>query len=281
MTTKTASTDYARAAIEAKEQQQQQQPSGQPATTYRKVELMLEQLKPQIERALPNIGVDVERFNRITLTAMRLNPGLMADNLNIPSFFGAVMQAAQLGLEPGLLNHCHFIPYEDKKNNVTVVSFQIGYKGYIDLVTRSGEVKFIMANPVYKGDIFRAIHGTTMELYHEQTWQSDEITHFYAYAKLANGETVFKVMSIEAINRIRDEHSSAYKGAKKWDKEENSVWVKHYEAMAAKTCIKQLVKYLPISTDIHEKIAYDETVKKNLEDDPQYIDIQEFTEQPA
>lgn len=263
--TQVANTDHVKAAIEQRNQQQE----AQAPTVYRRVETMLEKMRPQFETALPRVGISVERFNRIILNTMKSNPGLMHETLNIHSFFAAVMQCAALGLEPGILGQAHLIPYKDNKNNITTVQMQIGYRGLIDLVSRSGQVLFVDAGIVYKGDTFRAIKGTNQELYHEQNWESEEITHVYAYAKLANGETVFRVMSVGAINKIRDKYSKAYQ----YD-QTGSIWAKHYEAMSLKTVLKQLVKFLPISTSIQEQIALDGTAKDNLEAEPHYIDIE-------
>ena len=87
---------------------------------------------PAIAEALPKSkGMDAERLSRITLTTLRTNPKLL--ECSVESLLGAVLQSAQLGLEPSLMGQCHFIPYKGQ------VSFQIGYKGLIDLVTRNGQ----------------------------------------------------------------------------------------------------------------------------------------------
>jgi recombination protein RecT len=45
--------------------------------------------------------------------------------------------------------------------------------------------------------------------------------------------------------------------------------------MCKKTAIKQLIKYLPISVEIQNAIAHDETVRKDITDIAQHIDIDE------
>lgn len=271
--TNTASTDHVKAAI-----QEQQQPEPQKQLSpYRKVEQTLEQLKPQIMRALPNTGITPERLSRITLTTLKMNPKLL--NCDSESLFGAVMQAAQLGLTPNLLGSCFFIPYEDKKNKRHIVQFQIGYRGLIDLVTRSGQVITIKANVVYENDLFEYEYGLNEKLRHVPArGERGAATDVYAYALLKGGAHSFVVMSIQEIYKIRDDFSSAYKGAKKYNSELNSIWVKHFDSMAKKTVIKQLIKYLPISTDLHEQVSYDETVKESFDDEPHYIDLEEWQE---
>lgn len=240
----------------------------QPISAYRKVEAYLHKLTPQMNKALPSTGITAERLSRITLTTIKMNPQLL--NAEIESLLGAVMQSAQLGLEPNLLGSCYFIPYTDRKTGTTTVSFQIGYKGLIDLVTRSGEVMTIKANAVYENDVFEYEFGLNEVLRHVPArGDRGQVIYFYAYAKLRNGGHAFDVMSVEDINKIRDTHSISYKF-----QNGNSIWDKHYEAMAKKTIIKQLIKYLPISVEVQNKVAHDETVRKNINEEPTYIDME-------
>ena len=74
--------------------------------------------KNEIAKALPSV-MTPERFTRIVTTAVSNAPEL--GECNPVSFIGAMMQAAQLGLEPNTaLGQAYLIPYG--KN----VQFQIG-----------------------------------------------------------------------------------------------------------------------------------------------------------
>jgi recombination protein RecT len=126
---------------------------------YRKAQSYLKAMVPAITEALPKSkGMDAERLTRMTLTTLKTNPKLL--ECSIESLLGAVLQSAQLGLEPNLLGSCYFIPYKG------TVSFQIGYKGLIDLVTRKGEVLSIVAQEVRKGDYFHWEFGRNETLVH-------------------------------------------------------------------------------------------------------------------
>ena len=57
----------------------------------------IEVMKPAIQAALPSV-MTPERFSRITLSALSANPKLK--ECTPQSFLGAMMTAAQLGLEP-------------------------------------------------------------------------------------------------------------------------------------------------------------------------------------
>ena len=260
MATKQASTNHLANAIVKNNQ-------GAAATNtavspYRKAQAYLEKMKPAIAQALPkNTGMSPERLSRITLTTIKQNPGLL--NCSIESLLGAVLQSAQLGLEPNLMGSCYFIPYKN------TVSFQIGYRGLIDLVTRKGEVQTIVAKEVRKGDLFKYEWGRNEDLKHIPAPEHErgEIEYFYAYAILKNGGFSFEDMHISAIEKIRNEYSVSYK----FDKNGSSIWVKNYEAMAKKTVIKQLIKYLPISVDIAEAVSHDETVRKDITEDAVHV----------
>lgn len=271
--TKTASTQNLQKAME----QKSVGATNSGVDPYRKAQSYLKAMLPAITEALPKSkGMDAERLARITLTTLRTNPKLL--ECSVESLLGAVLQSAQLGLEPSLLNSCHFIPFKG------TVSFQIGYKGLIDLVCRKGDVVNIVAQEVRKGDTFHYEYGRFETLKHIPAPNSErgEIEYFYAYANMKNGGFAFQVMHISDIEKVRDNFSISYK----FDKN-NSIWSKHFEAMSLKTVIKRLIKYLPISTEAQSAVAYDESVKKDItaeafviqnaeiELDPDIIDVKE------
>lgn len=262
MATKTqqASTTHLSNAI-----QKNNQPSTQRGVDpYRQAQAYLKAMEPAIQSALPkSSAMTPERLARITLTTLKQNVGLL--NCSIESLLGAVLQSAQLGLEPNLLGSCYFIPYKN------TVSFQIGYKGLIDLATRKGEVKTIVANPVYENDLFELEYGLEEVFRHRPSKFSERgaLVGFYAYAHLKNGGFKAEYMDVSEIEKIRNEHSVSYK----FDKNGSSIWVKHYEAMAIKTVIKKLIKYLPISVETQSAIAHDETIRKDITEEAIRVEV--------
>jgi recombination protein RecT len=255
--TQTASTSHLANAIT------QKQSAPAKVDPYRQAQAYLKAMEPAIKQALPqSSGMSPERLCRITLTTLKQNVNLL--NCSIESLLGAVLQSAQLGLEPNLLGSCYFIPYKN------TVSFQIGYKGLIDLATRKGEVKTIVANPVYENDLFEIEYGLSEVFRHKPAKYNErgKLVGFYAYAHLKNGGFKAEYMDIEEVEKIRNEHSISYR----FDKT-GSIWVKHYEAMAIKTVIKKLIKYLPISVETQNAIAHDETVRKDITEEAIRVDI--------
>jgi len=228
------------------------------------LDVMMER-KAAFEMALPK-HLDADRLIRLAVTEFRKNP--MLKECTPESLLGAVMQAAQVGLEPDALGSAYLVPYYNKNKNVKEVQLQIGYKGLIELVRRSGQVTSIVANEVYENDEFDFEYGINEKLYHKPTMDADrgKLKCFYAYARFKDGGHAFTVMSVEQINQIRDKFSKSQKNGKHF-----GPWADHYESMAKKTVIKQLVKYMPISVEIQNQITRDETVHSSFKEEPKPI----------
>src|SRR6516164_8559050 len=110
----------------------------------------LDQYKGEIARALPR-HMTADRMARIALTECRKTPALM--KCDPATLFGAVIQCAQLGLEPGgAMGHCYLLPFENRKKGTTDVQFIIGYRGMLDLARRSGQIVSISAREVCEND---------------------------------------------------------------------------------------------------------------------------------
>ena len=145
-------------------------------------------MKKQFALALPK-HLNADRFTRVALTELRKVPKLM--EADPASFMGAVMQCAQLGIEPGgALGHAYLLPFENRRSGKTEVQFILGYKGMIDLARRSGQIVSIEARAVYERDTFSVRFGLDPDLQHEPAWEEDdrgELRAVYAVAKLQGG----------------------------------------------------------------------------------------------
>jgi recombinase, phage RecT family len=234
----------------------QSQAQNKPANPANTIAHYLKKMGPEIEKALPR-HLDAERMARIALTTIRTNPQLL--QASIPSLLGAVMQAAQLGLEPGLIGHCYFVPFRNGKTGQTDVQFIIGYKGMIDLARRSGQIQNIYAHVVYEKDEFEYELGLEPKLKHKPSMEADrgKMIGVYAVAHFKDGGYQFEFMPKEEIEKRRKRSKAADKGP----------WVTDYEEMAKKTVIRHMWKYLPISIEIQQAAAQDETYRKDVTDD--------------
>lgn len=225
-------------------------------------------IKQQMALALPK-HMTADRLARIALTEVRKTPAL--GKCDQASFLGAIMQCAQLGLEPGgALGHAYLLPFENRSKGITEVQFIVGYRGMLDLARRSGQIQSIEARVVYAGDQFSVVLGLNPDLQHVPDWESPDrgpaqLRFVYAVAKLKDGGTQFEVMSRADIERVR---ASSKSGAKP-----ESPWSKHFEEMAKKTVIRRLFKYLPVSIELAQAVGMDEQSEAGLpQDNPLTID---------
>ena len=104
-----------------------------------------------------------ERFTRIVTSALSSTPQLAETTPQ--SFLGAMMTAAQLGMEPNTpLGQAYLIPYKNKGR--LECQFQLGYRGMVELAYRSGEVTIIQAHAVHENDEFEYSFGLEPSLNH-------------------------------------------------------------------------------------------------------------------
>lgn len=212
--------------------------------------LITKQLTSQFKaiQSLVPKHVTPERLCRISLNAVSRNPNLM--NCAPETIVGAIVNCASLGLEPNLLGHAYIVPFWNNKTGKMEAQFQIGYKGALDLIRRTGQVSTISAHEVYDGDKFDYAYGLEEKLVHVPCGEDDEtkITHFYAAYKLKDGGTGFLVMTRAQMDKHRDKFTKS-------KNKQGAVfgpWADHYVSMALKTVILKLIKYMPISIEQNE-----------------------------
>ena len=70
----------------------------------------IKKMMPSMQQVLPK-HMDADRMSRIALNVIRTNPLLL--QCNLPSLMGGVMEAAKLGLEPGLLGQAYILPFKN------------------------------------------------------------------------------------------------------------------------------------------------------------------------
>lgn len=224
----------------------------QAATDQRKrMVQLIKSMAPAIKAALPAV-MTPERFTRIVTTAINNNPKLMA--CNPTTLLGAMMQAAQLGVEPNTpLGQAYLIPYWSKKRGCYEAQFQLGYKGLIDLAYRSGTVTDIQAHEVCEGDEFSYEYGLEPKLHHKPAMQDrGDVYAYYAAWHAKEGGYGFVVASKEDIIKHKNMYSKTG---------DDSPWSTAFDEMAKKTVIKQALKYAPMKSDFARAVAADESVK--------------------
>ena len=210
------------------------------------VKQYIEGFKDLFASALPR-HIEVDRLMRLTVTTLRKQPELL--DCTRESLIGALIECAGWGLEPygGLT---WLVPRYNKKIGRNEVSFQLGYKGIVELVMRSGKVSWVNAYCVYDNEQFEVKYGTEPNIYHIPLPPKDrgELKGAYAVFKLLSGDTQFSVMWKEEIEKRKDVAKTDY------------VWRQWTEEMWKKTAVHNGSKFLQLSSEIHETISRDNTV---------------------
>lgn len=244
------------------------------------IDQFLDRYEGQIQAALPTtVQGGLARFKRIVRTEVSKNPTLA--NCDPRSLFGAVIQAALLGLEPGgALRQCYLIPFKKECQLI------LGYAGMIALAARAGSCRDLQPRAVFKGDKFSYKFGLDEELVHvpndtvDRT-DSELLTHVYAIAVLPDGTKKFDVMTRAEVEAIRKRSPSARSDKSPWNNAQD------YIPMAMKSVLRRLWKYVPSSAEVQAMVGLDEMadagVSQNLGTtiDAEYTSRMDDDEPPA
>ncbi|WP_158636105.1 recombinase RecT [Tsukamurella sputi] len=234
---------------------QQLAPRQQPSP-MQNLQGLIRQMAPEMQKALPK-HMTGERMARIATTVLRQTPKLA--ECTPESFLGALLTAAQLGLEPGPLGEAYLVPYG------RTVTFIPGYRGLIKLAWQSGQLQDIHAQVVYENDEFDYRLGLHRDLVHVPArGDRGKAVYVYAAAVMKDGGTAFEVMSVGEVEAIRARSRSG----------NNGPWKTDWSAMARKTAVKQLAKWLPSSVELRTAVALDETARDGTDRSlPSVVDV--------
>ena len=217
----------------------------------------IKSMEGEIKKALPSV-ITPERFTRMVLSAISTNPQL--GSCTPQSFLGAMMSAAQLGLEPNTpLGQAYILPYKNK--GTLEAQFQLGYKGLIDLAYRSGEVELVQAHIVYENDTFECEFGLDAKLKHVPA-ENDRgnAVKVYAMFKTKSGGYGYDVMSIDDVRKHAQKYSKSFGS-------NFSPWATNFEEMAKKTVLKRCLKYAPLKSDFVKGVVQDGAIKNEISED--------------
>jgi recombination protein RecT len=199
----------------------------------------LDKVKPQLARALPK-HMDSDRMARLALTAFSTSPKLQ--ECTPQSIAASLMTAGQLGLEPGVNGAGFLVPYG------TTCTFVPGWKGLVDLVSRSGR------GTVYTGVIFNDQRYTYTDgakrdlVIHNETDLEDpaDITHAYAIGWVKGSVMpIIELWSVAKIEKHRDKYNK--QGKKHYS-------YRDWEMYARKVPLLQVLKYMPASIEMANAI---------------------------
>jgi recombination protein RecT len=235
----------------------------------------LERMKPQLGAVLPT-HIKVDQFNRVVMTAINLNPQLVAADRR--SLFNSCNRCAADGLLP-----------DGREAALVTFGNQVQYMpmvfGIIKKLRNSGEIASITARIVYDGELTEArfrfvIEDGVEKLQHEPmlTGERGKPALVYATAKFKDGTVQNEVMTVADVEKVRNVSRS--KG--------NGPWTQWWDEMARKTVIRRLSKYLPLSAEDHrlmqdqaEDTEFSEMKQAAIAAAPQSLDAARMLGGPA
>lgn len=199
----------------------------------------IERMSPQFKAALP-AHVSVDKFVRVTLTAVQTNPQLLeADRRTL---FAAATKAAQMGLLPDGREGA-IVTFKNQAQWMPMVA------GIMKLVRNSGEISTWSVQAVYENDNFDFCLGDEEHITHKPALANrGKLIAVYSIVTMKDGEKSREVMSVEDVNQIRARSRSGQSGP----------WVSDFAEMAKKTVVRRHSKRLPLSTDIDGMIKEDD-----------------------
>lgn len=199
----------------------------------------IEKMAPQFKAALP-AHVSVDKFVRVTLTAVQTNPQLLeADRRTL---FAAATKAAQMGLLPDGREGA-IVTFKNQAQWMPMVA------GIMKLVRNSGEISTWSVQAVYENDHFDFCLGDEEHIMHKPALANrGKLIAVYSIVTMKDGEKSREVMSVEDVNQIRARSRSGNSGP----------WQTDFAEMAKKTVVRRHSKRLPLSTDIDGMIKEDD-----------------------
>lgn len=216
-----------------------------------RVKDLIQRQQGQLARALP-AQLNVDRFVRLVMTEVRTTPQLM--ECTTGSLLGAVMQMAQLGLEPGkTLGHGYLLPFKDGKTGQYEATFVLGYKGMIQLAYRSPNVAAIFAREVREGDDFDYGYGLDGDVLRHRpltTSKRGKPYTWYGLARYKGGGHYLEVIGPDEV----EEHRARSKSPN------SPAWKNDFSSMARKTVIRIMAPFLPLTAEVARAIEQDDRV---------------------
>lgn len=245
-----------------------------------------EKVLGNVEQALGK--VNKQRFITSVISAVNNNAALQ--ECTNQSILSAALLGESLNLSPSpQLGHYYMVPFNDKDKG-KVATFQLGYKGYIQLAIRSGQYKKINVIAVKEGELeyFDPLNEEIKVNLMIDRWderEQAETIGYYAMFELVNGFRKAIYWSKKQMMSHADKFSPAfskdattiktkYGESKKvsfldyeagnYDPKDSwmysSFWYKNFDEMAFKTMLRQLIsKWGIMSIDMQHAFDSDMT----------------------
>lgn len=196
---------------------------------------------PGYQKLINNTLQDANRARRFTAaitSAVSSNPALQ--DCDAGTILSGALLGESLNLSPSpQLGQYYLVPFNDKARG-KVATFQLGYKGYIQLAVRSGYYKKLNVLAIKDGELINfdplneeiQVNLIKDEIIRENT----ETIGYYAMFEYSNGFKKAMYWSREKMEAHALKYSRGY-AAKKGC----TFWEKDFDGMAYKTMLRQLI----------------------------------------
>lgn len=241
--------------------------------------LAQEAIKANVESVVG--AKDSQRFISSVVSAVQTNPtlsectnssilsaALLGHSLNLP-------QSPQIGM-------FYMVPFKNKKKmkdsngreitmDVTEATFQLSYRGMLQLAMRSGQYKAMNVTDIREGEL---VAYNPIEDSYEFKPETDyakrsslKIVGYYAFFEMINGFKKGIYWTIEQLDAHAKKYSASYRNG--WS---SSIWKSDFDAMAKKTLLRQLIsKWGIMSVEMEKAYVGDQAVIRE-DGTPDYID---------
>jgi recombination protein RecT len=214
-----------------------------------------------------------KRFTASLISAVSTNPQLQ--ECSGVSIISAALLGEALKLSPSpQLGHFYMVPFGDKNEPMKKATFQLGYKGYIQLAIRSAQYKRLNVVAVKDGELVKfnpfneEIEINPIE--DPDAREKAKTVGYYAMFELNNGFKKAMYWSKSKMEAHAEKYSMGYKAHKGY-----TFWEKDFDGMAYKTMLRQLIsKWGIMSIEMQNAFANDMTYHDtvDLSDSPKYAE---------
>jgi len=215
--------------------------------------LAQEAVKANVENVVG--AKDAQRFISSVVSAVQTNPSL-AECTN-----ASILSAALLGHSLNLpqspqIGMFYLVPFKNKTG--TEATFQLSYRGMLQLAMRSGQYKAINVTDIRQGEL--AAYNPIEDAY-EFTPETDiskrmelPIIGYYAYFEMLNGFKKGIYWTKEQIDAHAKKYSATYRKG-------YGLWSTDFDSMARKTLLRQLIsKWGIMSVEMERAYVGDQAV---------------------
>ncbi len=211
--------------------------------------------QPTLQQVLNSAGIK-RRFEELLdssapsfissiLSIVKSNSKLQECSTNSILAAAGIAAALKLPINPSL-GFAHIVPY---KGHAT---FQLGWRGYVQLAMRSGQYRTLNSGAVREGQIAE-IDFVTGEIQRGEKI-SDNIVGYVAYMELINGFHKTLYMTVEELQAHAEKYSQSYAYDMRSGRK-SSVWSTNFDAMAKKTVLKKLLSNFGIISIDQQSVA--------------------------